>query len=45
MVKYRQSSISHWQFRRFRGRPLEMTENARVIAEQDNAPVNDEGQP
>ena len=42
MVKYRQSSISHWQFR---GRPLEMTENARVIAEQDNAPVNDEGQP
>src|SRR5579863_5682085 len=37
-VKYRQSSISHFYL-------PGMTEDARVIAEQDNAPVSDEGQP
>ena len=38
MVKYHQSSISHFCL-------PGLTEDARVIAEQDNAPVSNEGQP
>jgi hypothetical protein len=41
MVKYRQSSISYFHLLEM----TSMTEDVRVIAEQDNAPVCNEGQP